>query len=143
MRQLPNRQKKDFNPRSREGSDFLMLMEDSDYIEFQSTLPRRERLLNSYWINKKNTISIHASTKGATTPPNVDYKMLYISIHAPTKGATKGNPNYFEITKISIHAPTKGATRSTLLFDTRGLEFQSTLPRRERRKCKEQNSITQ
>ena len=77
----------------------------------------------------------------------------FISIHAPTKGATllicimqistnNFNPRSHEgsdvsfltislIVFISIHAPTKGATSSsypTVMV----LEFQSTLPRRER-----------
>ena len=32
-----------FNPRSREGSDFFRGIKQKGYVEFQSTLPRRER----------------------------------------------------------------------------------------------------
>ena len=34
------------------------------------------------------TISIHAPTRGATPPLNIDDKCKDISIHAPTRGAT-------------------------------------------------------
>ena len=37
----------DFNPRSHEGSDADRVALDATFREFQSTLPRRERLLRS------------------------------------------------------------------------------------------------
>ena len=132
MRQLPNRQKKDFNPRSREGSDFLMLMEDSDYIEFQSTLPRRERLLIAliylvlpYFNPRSHEGSddtdghfVLGVTGFQSTLPRRErrcncVKILQdysISIHAPTKGATGRVWQIYFNAYISIHAPTKGAT---------------------------------
>ena len=132
MRQLPNRQKKDFNPRSREGSDFLMLMEDSDYIEFQSTLPRRERLLIAliylvlpYFNPRSHEGSddtdghfVLGVTGFQSTLPRRERQWATfgfngstkISIHAPTKGATKNTERDTAYCEISIHAPTKGAT---------------------------------
>ena len=59
--------------------------------------------------------------------------LLQISIHAPAKGATPLIKIFSVILVISIHAPAKGATkqRQGLKYI---LEFQSTLPRRERQK---------
>ena len=121
-----------FNPRSHEGSD-----EDKDAlrplgVEFQSTLPRRERRFGrphkmirrvisihaptkgatkaDTWYTMENGISIHAPTKGATVTKACFEPCLKISIHAPTKGATKGWENARGCRIISIHAPTKGAT---------------------------------
>ena len=122
-------------------------------MQFQSTLPRRERpgcriFLKSYLdisihaptkgatndyskSSYSNSISIHALTKGATASWQFHLLRKIISIHAPTKGATAASTSdiYHEI--ISIHAPTKGATQATQ--NAIGyVQFQSTLPRRER-----------
>ena len=102
----------------------------------------------------QEVISIHAPTRGATSLKATEYKLsidfnprshersdnyipdefksYIISIHAPTRGATvkKQLVNHARI--ISIHAPTRGAT----VFECLGVqtfEFQSTLPREERR----------
>ena len=61
---------------------------------------------------------------------------LGISIHAPTRGATKLENICIRKYKISIHAPTRGATLSTVIV-LNILEFQSTLPREERRMPRE------
>ena len=58
--------------------------------------------------------------------------MLVISIHAPTRGATFIERSEVQEDLISIHAPTRGATK-TLDLSTAMQEFQSTLPRGERR----------
>ena len=55
----------DFNPRSREGSDFRSIYDDS-----------------------LQTISIHAPVKGATQQARQTQILIGISIHAPVKGAT-------------------------------------------------------
>ena len=100
-------------------------------------------------------ISIHAPARGATSYEMVWEYFNFISIHAPARGAT------FEISRknkaifISIHAPARGATNTTQApvciiwdFNPRSREgsddplrnqqnlhnqFQSTLPRGERR----------
>ena len=81
-------------------------------IQFQSTLPRRERLY---------TFVVLAI-------------LSKISIHAPAKGATELSKAIFVPSTISIHAPAKGAT---WMINGSGLSrtFQSTLPRRERLCC--------
>ena len=54
-----------------------------------------------------------------------------ISIHAPAKGATHHAFRDLKLKRISIHAPAKGAT-ILRTKDPLCVEFQSTLPRRER-----------
>ena len=82
-----DRWKKDFNPRSHEGSDVCI-----------------------YSIFTNNSISIHAPTKGATFFQKRKRTLTTISIHAPTKGATIVRLIVVCMSLISIHAPTKGAT---------------------------------
>ena len=109
-------------------------MEIKSYKKFQSTLPRRERRCIRDICPIDLRISIHAPAKGATKDFKAGMYFSFISIHAPAKGATAcwylGNV----CQNISIHAPAKGATlkKSVLIML---LEFQSTLPRRERLVC--------
>ena len=105
MQHLPN-----FNPRSREGSDALT-KNIKRLVEFQSTLPRRERHIFNLFLCQHG----------------------FISIHAPAKGATDATRRASSRPEISIHAPAKGATGGKLLCVGRVGQFQSTLPRRERR----------
>ena len=59
-------------------------------------------------------------------------KPFRISIHAPTRGATKIRGGASRMILISIHAPTRGATEDLkVIFQI--TQFQSTLPRGERR----------
>ena len=113
-------------------------------MEFQSTLPRRERHESNTTVHLIITISIHAPTKGATGKHVSQEYVKSISIHAPTKGATRHCLNQRRLTrifqstlprrerlwaftgslffsKISIHAPTKGATIPVLLSCFRDL----------------------
>ena len=55
-----------FNPRSREGSDSAVDISSAWLSVFQSTLPRRERLLTLWSSINIEAISIHAPAKGAT-----------------------------------------------------------------------------
>ena len=144
-------QQRDFNPRSREGSD-------------SEAEPSGLKLV----------ISIHAPVKGATCGLFQGHAVGHISIHAPVKGATQIVPyalfvpwfqstlpwrerpvyslsgamvydfnprsregsdasefTYYDYRRISIHAPVKGATCAGVEKQSRSL-FQSTLPWRER-----------
>ena len=56
----------DFNPRSREGSDPTRMIVTPAAVEFQSTLPRRERQSGIHSMTAAASISIHAPAKGAT-----------------------------------------------------------------------------
>ena len=77
-----------FNPRSREGSDKCAPSKRFFMVLFQSTLPRRERLIAAAASNDSISISIHAPAKGATVNFDLDHGTSDISIHAPAKGAT-------------------------------------------------------
>ena len=124
-------------------------------MQFQSTLPRRERPSLAGKALSSERISIHAPAKGATavkcladiwnrhfnprSREGSDGGKVFgghmgtdISIHAPAKGATTcGWLANKRVHSISIHAPAKGATKLTHEKDVAQL-FQSTLPRRER-----------
>ena len=63
----------DFNPRSREGSDITDPGNRFCQGLFQSTLPRRERLMDNRTFNTTEDISIHAPAKGATVSTNPIY----------------------------------------------------------------------
>ena len=97
-----------FNPRSREGSD--------------STSERCICL---------GSVSIHAPAKGATMFSCQCVLFNFVSIHAPAKGATVSVEYLINGKEVSIHAPAKGATKmgNGSMYH---VEFQSTLPRRER-----------
>ena len=56
-----------FNPHSREGSDSLRSKEYITCNLFQSTLPRREWQFNDSILTDEETISIHTPAKGVTT----------------------------------------------------------------------------
>ena len=78
---------------------------------FQSTLPRRERLFESYGICFRVDISIHAPAKGATP------FATFLSNRRPAFQSTlprRERRHKFRIIaahfRISIHAPAKGAT---------------------------------
>ena len=79
-------------------------------IEFQSTLPRGERLV----------VAVDA------------VRHVEVSIHAPTWGATQEEQASEDKRRVSIHAPTWGATQTTHGSRQDKPRFQSTLPRGER-----------
>ena len=104
-----------------------------EVIEFQSTLPRRERQLELEDIYDEIWISIHTPTKGATSHyPLPILNHLYFNPHShegsdfprPVKSYERlnFNPHSHEgsdavadaassgMLSISIHTPTKGAT---------------------------------
>ena len=100
-----------FNPHSHEGSDCIRYLQSAD-------------------VNNFNPHSHEGSDHQYLASGTYEY----ISIHTPTKGATQDHEDVTGLVFISIHTPTKGATQcksSWILYLRR---FQSTLPRRERRK---------
>ena len=77
-----------FNPRSREGSDVCTMVAEASSARFQSTLPRGERR-GAYRLKFFGfEISIHAPARGATRAIRKTDKQPQISIHAPARGAT-------------------------------------------------------
>ena len=85
---------RNFNPRSREGSDGVNLSVS----------------------DKEFRISIHAPARGATQTFFELQLVLCISIHAPARGATKQNGWIIDGKGISIHAPARGATANITNF---------------------------
>ena len=98
-----------FNPRSHERSDLLVVVIVFPTCRFQSTLPREERLHG-----------IKAVTKSVNFNPRSHERSDLLQL------CTK------QLFSISIHAPTRGATSLCLNCGIKK-EFQSTLPREERR----------
>ena len=97
-----------FNPRSREGSDYIQ----GRYI-------------------CACCISIHAPAKGATHSLQISPAARSDFNPRSREGSDQDLGDVVSGLAISIHAPAKGATvmRQTLGYD---MTFQSTLPRRER-----------
>ena len=104
----------DFNPRSREGSDYegdagadivfyisihAPARGATTFLEtpiitqlFQSTLPRGERHVPWRPSDIEQQISIHAPARGATAINIFLKTVVRISIHAPARGATQSRP---------------------------------------------------
>ena len=98
-----------FNPRSREGSDGILICRCLGIIYFNPRSREGSDIACKYF-DAGGGISIHAPAKGATPATFIIAFTSSISIHAPAKGATW---------RISQQLPI--------------IQFQSTLPRRERR----------
>ena len=120
-----------FNPRSREGSDHRLHRKHSIYIQFQSTLPRGERLcrgIKKTWCRYFNPRSREGSDNGR------DLTKQFTPAFQSTlpRGERQDLDSLsYDTGIISIHAPARGATNPPEK-KTQGLQFQSTLPRGER-----------
>ncbi len=101
--------RRNFNPRSREGSDHRQGREGSEEGQFQSTLPRRERQIG----------------------PSRKIFAIAISIHAPAKGATLSLNRTCVFNQFQSTLPRRERQLTTCIVVSQ-LIFQSTLPRRER-----------
>ena len=125
---------RNFNPRSREGSDGPSDVTLLTVPVFQSTLPRGERHLpqtrcpENVYFNPRSRegsdedvttkvdsleISIHAPARGATSTYQHTHYSTRISIHAPARGATDFSDFFKFFLRISIHAPARGATQKS------------------------------
>ena len=144
---------RDFNPRSREGSDNTIdkrgitmnisihapargatVSTEILYLcsRFQSMLPRGERQDHPHTVWEHPHFNPR-SREGSDSIIIMSQEHTQISIHAPARGATQ-NPQYgLRYFLISIHAPARGATKSASILTTSST-FQSTLPRGERRR---------
>ena len=143
----------DFNPRSREGSDCKSPDVDGHYCEFQSTLPRRERLhvlpvplfnaefqstlprrerrLHAGFHGRRQVISIHAPAKGATSARWFPWSSPSHFNPRSREGSDISQAQLLQDWRISTTLPRRerrcaGGPRAV------GVYFQSTLPRRER-----------
>ena len=150
---LIKRSDMNFNPRSREGSDVAALAICDANTNFN---PRSREGSDKlvFAVTNPSNISIHAPAKGATAVP---IGKIIVCIYfnprsregsdtrpcAPQHGSRYFNPRSREGSdaaldslnrkmEISIHAPAKGATME-YTHSASYRQFQSTLPRRERR----------
>ena len=120
-----------FNPRSREGSDKRRY---SAYRLFMHFNPRsREGSDNT---PKSGCLSLSdfnpRSREGSDAAAREQVRQQVHFNPRSREGSDLGNSAMRLSDKISIHAPAKGATHCQL-FDYYHYQFQSTLPRRERR----------
>ena len=103
--------KKDFNPRSREGSDKIISKVVFVCVQFQSTLPRGERLIQLVTDSYNKGISIHAPARGATISPTPLSICCFRFQSTLPRGERPRLINMLaDKIKISIHAPARGAT---------------------------------
>ena len=79
-------------------------------MEFQSTLPRGERLQVLPSCRTKNTYFNPRSREGSDLQIRPGCIRTSISIHAPARGATSAAILARLTSTISIHAPARGAT---------------------------------
>jgi len=99
-----------FNPRTREGCDFILPWSFRISTAFQSTHPRGVRLYPSLVFQNFDGVSIHAPARGATSYDWIILLMNCVSIHAPARGATPECTGCLHLRPVSIHAPARGAT---------------------------------
>ena len=123
---------RDFNPRSRMGSDRRIHLMREAPTAFQSTLPHGERRMERELRKPCISISIHAPAWGATLFFFDTQTCFKISIHAPAWGAT--NIIYSVATVIADFNPRSrmGSDRPRLTSLSFATLFQSTLPHGER-----------
>ena len=128
-----------FNPRSREGSDWLSRCDGLYRRKFQSTLPRRERHVTE--LQNVTTMTFQSTLPRRERLSWSMFPTLYakISIHAPAKGATRFFKTcYCTITNFNPRSREGSDTTATSAHRHRN-RFQSTLPRRERQVATPQN----
>ena len=130
---------RNFNPRSRKGSDRYCSHRSASKIYFN---PRSRKGSDEALdeLNDSMKISIHAPAKGATLlVSNIRYSCLYFNPRS-RKGSDALWIRRLPSTEISIHAPAKGATMKSGHVGVME-RFQSTLPQRERRSRNIQNPV--
>ena len=122
-----------FNPRSREGSDLARYFIARAAWQFQSTLPRRERRMQSHFCRRPHQISIHAPAKGATQfqyalDTDFGFQSTLPRRERRNKCRTPWHCCYFN------PRSREGSDAVAVIIRPSPVLFQSTLPRRERRK---------
>ena len=150
VRQTSARPSRNFNPRSREGSDPPAALWASSCRLFQSTLPRRERRLDVIHVRRSGAFQStlprrerrvsarapSASQRFQSTLPRRERRCydkgtssaILISIHAPAKGATI-RPSRVMISTVDFNPRSReGSDAAASLARYSTLSFQSTLP---------------
>ena len=104
-----------FNPRSRAGSDCSHCRDGTTTLQFQSTLPRGERL-RVLAIRACNKSFNPRSPRGERQIRFITIVVVIVSIHAPARGATFRAASFCGSSSVSIHAPARGATSLFICF---------------------------
>ena len=107
---------RNFNPRSREGSDG----HPSRRLRYPPYFNPRSREGSDYErevVAKSNSYFNPRSREGSDPEPQHTAAEIHISIHAPAKGATGYDLAPLGRNAISIHAPAKGATTKAASAD--------------------------
>ena len=111
---------------------WLLSFRDGDIISIHA--PARGATLRGLWRGTGSRYFNPRSREGSDDALLAECKdFIEISIHAPARGATAWQSFPHSLALISIHAPARGATR-VVPHDIHVSEFQSTLPRGERRR---------
>ena len=120
-----------FNPRSHERSDHITQSFVFRFFNFNPrSHERSDHFQRTLW-RLLCHISIHAPTRGATSPGTTPLRWHWFQSTLPREERQYPKSNICSYQKISIHAPTRGAT---FVFHPvhPAHQFQSTLPREER-----------
>ena len=124
---------RDFNPRSREGSDAV---DDIKHCRRSNFNPRSregsDTPVAACLQAPAELISIHAPAKGATPCSNLSAHYRLISIHAPAKGATVVASRATACARDFNPRSREGSDITRIKSINDFSIFQSTLPRRER-----------
>ena len=99
--------------------------------EFQSTLPREERLFHNCFEHVFNYFNPRSHERSDSSRRSNHKCKANFNPRSHERSDTRPSPHPWCRLRISIHAPTRGATRSSS-STFRLLLFQSTLPREER-----------
>ena len=121
-----------FNPRSHERSDFLVLTSKRLILYFN---PRSHERSDATTLRQgiyRLNFNPRSHERSDSCAGRIFDSLLTISIHAPTRGATSPHYRAYHKVFISIHAPTRGATFNKSNYVAYASQFQSTLPREER-----------
>ena len=119
-----------FNPRPREGGDFMRGYMIHNLRGFQSTPPRRGRPRTAKGYEKIFKVSIHAPAKGATLPLLLYMGSRMVSIHAPAKGATTAlQEQYIKIVKFQSTPPRRGRLVVIIIYKQIGISCFNPRPR--------------
>ena len=123
-----------FNPRSREGSDRLIFRLKEIIQEFQSTLPRRERRVLVLAGGLLVYISIHAPAKGATTY-RCCVRIASFDFNPRSREGSDPSVHLRPCRRIHFNPRSReGSDTAAPVLTGMKKIFQSTLPRRERRR---------
>ena len=124
---------RNFNPRSREGSDVERGCEVKCGLIFQSTLPRGERLLWACATRSSRAISIHAPARGATITPFHLGQTIRFQSTLP-RGERPDRPSSLLSGRIFQSTLPRGERHGSRDPLIQSPIFQSTLPRGERQR---------